>query len=155
MATHAEQRDALLQNQRAINQVTLQSTSAPNPVYAGEFKKYSDWVRQQPELEHVPLFSRDNIDHYFTRVVAYRAGKPDNARKVVNALVWYCKFRYNHLPFVVESPDVIAALSLQKARGESTGNPGGDPLRGLKDARLGHGFSQLCMGLPRGDTWCL
>jgi len=132
--THAEQRAALLQSQRAINREALQNTSVANSVYAGEFKKFFDWVNAQEELDHVPLFSRDNVDHYFTRVVAYRRGNPENARKVVNALQWYCKYRYNDLPFVVESPDVTTALTLQKACGESTGNPGGDPLKGLKDA---------------------
>jgi hypothetical protein len=80
------------------------------------------------------LFSRENIDHYFLHVVAYRAGKPENAHKVVNVLQWCCKFLYNHTLFVVESPDILSALWLQKACGESTGNPGGDPLKGLKDA---------------------
>ena len=132
--THAEQRAALLDSQRALNREALQNTSSPNSVYAGEFKKFRDWVHSQPVLDRVPLFSRDNVDLYFQRVVAYRRGKPENARKVVNALEWYCRFRYNDLPFVVESVDVTTALSLQKARGESTGNPGGDPLKGLKDA---------------------
>ena len=61
-------------------------------------------------------------------------GQSDNARKVVSALQWYCDFCHNSTPFTVESPDVLDALRLQKARGESTGNPGGDPLKGLKDA---------------------
>jgi hypothetical protein len=134
MPTHAEQRAALMESQRAINRAALQNSSVANTVYAGEFRKYNEWVNSQEELDQVPLFSRDNVDHYFARVIAYRPGKPENARKVVNALQWYCKYRYNDLPFVVESPDVISALSLQKARGESTGNPGGDPLKGLKDA---------------------
>ena len=132
--THAKQRAALLESQRALNREALQNTSSPNSVYSGEFKKFRDWVHSQPVLDRVPLFSRDNVDLYFQRVVAYRRGKPENARKVVNALEWYCRFRYNDLPFVVESVDVTTALSLQKARGESTGNPGGDPLKGLKDA---------------------
>jgi hypothetical protein len=132
--THAEQRAALLESQRELNREALQHTSVANSVYAGEFKKFRDWVTAQDVLEHVPLFSRDNVDLYFVRVVAYRRGKPENARKVVNALEWYCKYRYNNLLFVVESPDVLTALTLQKARGESTGNPGGDPLKGLKDA---------------------
>jgi hypothetical protein len=134
MTTPAERCDALLQNQRAINRNTLQRTSSPNTVYACEFKKFHDWVHSQEDLAHVPLFSRQNVAHCFLRVVAYKPGKPENGRKVVNALQWYCKFRYNDSFVVDDSVDVLAALRLQKARGESTGNPGGDPLRGLKDA---------------------
>jgi hypothetical protein len=108
-----EWHDAFLQSQRAIICETLQNTSIPNSVYAGEFNKYNGWVTSQEELDHhVPLFFCEHID----------------------ALQWYCKFWYNHTPFVVESPDVLAALWLQKTCGKSTGNPGGDPVKGLKDA---------------------
>jgi hypothetical protein len=106
-------------------------------VCTGKFKKYSNWVNSREELDHVPLFSCEHIDHYFLHIAsrAYRAGQPENVRKLVNVLQWYCRFWYNHIPFVVESIDVLSALWLPKVHGgESTGNPGGDSLRRLKDA---------------------
>ena len=127
-------RKALFQNQRAINLETLQDATTPNDSYENEFAKYRAWVSEQDELDNLPVFSRVNVDHYFTRVVAYRKGQPKNGRKVVSALQWFCKYRFPSTEFAVESPSVLEALRLQKARGESTGNPGGDPLRGLKDA---------------------
>jgi hypothetical protein len=130
----AQVRRTLLQNQRAINIQTLHDATTPNSTYEGEFNKYHAWVRAQPELDNIPVFSRENVDHYFSRVVAYKACMPETARKVVSALQWFCNYRYNSTAFTVESQDVLDALRLQKARRESTGNPGGCPLRGLKDA---------------------
>jgi hypothetical protein len=82
----------LLQQHRAANLQTLQETVTPNDTYAGEFRKYTAWLTAQAELQNEPLFSRENVDHYFTRVIAYKKGKPDTARKVVSALQWYCNF---------------------------------------------------------------
>jgi hypothetical protein len=140
MATQAnlhtvQQRQAalLLNTQLRLNLQSLQENTTACSTYAGEFKKYENWVKEQNELLDDPLFSRENIDHYFTRKIAYKKGKPDTARKVVSSLQWYCNYRYNATAFTVESPLVLDALKVQKARGESTGNPGSDPIRGLKD----------------------
>ena len=132
-AAARSRQDLLLQTQRATNLVLLQASTTPNATYASDFSRYRSWVTAQDELDDVPLFSRENVDHYFSRMIAYRAGKPDTARKVVSALQWYCNFHYNSTPFTVESTLVLDALRLQKARCESTGNPGGDPHHGLKD----------------------
>jgi hypothetical protein len=79
-------RNALFQNQRAINLETLQDATTPNDSYENEFAKYRAWVSEQDELDNLPVFSRVNVDHYFTRVVAYRKGQPENGRKVVSVL---------------------------------------------------------------------
>ena len=124
----------LLQQQRAVNLDSLQAATTPNAVYQGDFNRYKAWVLAQDELSDVPLFSRENIDHYFLHVIAYKVCKPDTARKVVSSLQWFCDYHYNSTVFTIESPDVQDALQLQKARRVSRGNPGGDPLNGLKDA---------------------
>jgi predicted RNA-binding Zn ribbon-like protein len=91
----------LLQQHMAENLQTLQETVIPNNTYAGEFRKYNAWVTAQAELQNEPLFLRENIDHYFTQVIAYKKGKPDTAHKVVSALQWYCNFCYNDTAFTV------------------------------------------------------
>ena len=82
---HLQARNTLFQSQRNINFEILENATTPCDSYLREFEHSRVWVVEQPEMDDLPEFSRDSIDHYFTRVVAYRKGKPDNTCKVVSA----------------------------------------------------------------------
>ena len=133
--------DALLATQRALNQVTVAENTECDDTYYYEYKRYVKWVKSQPALatNAVPFLTRRNIDHYFTRVVAKRAGIRNTASRIVNSLKWYAKMREHpnaDPPFDVMSRHVNAALLAQIAYNKTvggTGRPGSDPHLGLKD----------------------
>jgi hypothetical protein len=83
--------------------------------------------------------TRNNIDHYFTRVITCRKGCTNTMRRVLNVLNWYAHNREHvgaNPEFSCSSPEVENALRTQKVFNQSaggTGRPGSDPHLGLKD----------------------
>lgn len=133
--------DAVLVQHRTANQATVAANTVADPTYKREYNKYVKWVKDQPELgtTTTPFLTRRNVDHYFTRVVAKRAGLRNTIGRVANALTWYARYREHwdtEPAFVVTSPDVRAALTAQVAYNKTVGGTaraGTDPHLGLKD----------------------
>ena len=108
--------------------------------YQREYAKFVLWVDGNPELNAPPYITRENIDHFFTIVVAKRPGGRNHINRVASAITWHAKHGPEsiHLPpdFKVKSSAVMKAMEAQRAYNASvggTGNPGSDPQKGLKD----------------------
>lgn len=103
------------------NAETARNKKAPDKTYQKEwrnFRAYIDNERNENRLPAGPKYlSRQNVDLYFTEVVAERYCVPDTARRVVPALQWYSTYEEHiHEPFVVDSATVRMALQSQKGR---------------------------------------
>ena len=139
------QADAALQgvllDQQAINHATIMDMTSCDKSYTSEFKRFTDWVKNQPDLRTAvaPFLTCTNVDHYFTRVISCRNGCPNSMGRIVNSLDWYAKHREHvgaNPAFKTRSPLVDSALVTQKAFNRTSGgtaNPGSDPHKGLKD----------------------
>ena len=130
----AQRRAAFIQQGRAQNQASLGMLQPPVS-YVSEWNRFTAWVTLQPVLDSSNFITRENVDAYFSRVIASRAGAAGTIRVSVSAIQWYQRNRapYNATPFKVENAVVLEALRTQKAPRISAGNPGSDPSTGLKD----------------------
>jgi hypothetical protein len=138
---HNEQADHELQLQMEANEASIITNAKCDRSYMLEWKKYVSWVKNEEVLAttEAPFITRTNVDHYFTRVISRRRGKPNGIRRVVNTLNFYA---WNK-EYVGMSPRwesmsgaVEIALRTQKifnAAAGGTGRPGSDPHLGLKD----------------------
>jgi len=133
--------DALLEEAGVINQTNIAENTDCSDTYTNEYNRYVKWVKSQPALltNAEPFLTRRNIDHYFTRVVAVRAGIANTANRTLNALKWYARMREHpnaDPPFDCMSRHVKAGLLAQIAYNKTVGGtarPGSDPHLGLKD----------------------
>jgi hypothetical protein len=133
---------ALLDEHQAANHATIVAMTDCDKSYKSEFKRFTAWVDSEPDLgpdDGGSYLTRDNVDHYFTRVIANRSGQENGIKRVVSALDWYATHR-DHVgatpAFKVGSGLVTQALVTQKAFNlvsGGTANPGTDPHKGLKD----------------------
>jgi len=61
--------------------------------YLAEQQRYCFWVNDMRRQNLIPpgdrFLTRENVDLYFTRVIAGKTFKPESARRVVSALQWY------------------------------------------------------------------
>jgi hypothetical protein len=126
---HVEQ---LLIDEQARNHAAIMLLSRCDSTYISEYKRYCKWVQSEAALvtPEAPFLSRNNVDHYFTRVISKRAGLVNGMTRVVNALEWHAA-KVEHVgatpAFVVRSPLVESALVLQKVfniENGGTANPG-------------------------------
>ena len=127
---------ALADNLRTISQGSKCDNS-----YRTEWRRYVKWAKQEAQCPgpHPPCLTRNNIDLYFQREVAKRAGARGTISRVKNALQWFANNDASeHLGkgFVVRSALTDTAQEAQILNNKSSGgtaNPGGDPHKGLKD----------------------
>ena len=132
----------VLDGHQAANLATIVALTTCDSSYTNEYNRFVAWVQSEPDLgpdEGGSLLTRDNIDHYFTRVIASRTGVPNTINRIVASLEWYAWNR-DHVgatpAFIVKSPLVKQAQVTQKAFNIASGgtaNPGSDPHKGLKD----------------------
>jgi hypothetical protein len=132
---------SILRQRQEANHAVIRDNTSCDASYHCEYKNFVKWVKAQPELHTpmAPFLSRDNVDHYFTRVISSRVACANTARRVMNALNWYGNHR-EHVgadpAFDCNSPLVEEALRVQKVHNElhgGTAKPGSDPHKGLKD----------------------
>ena len=132
---------AILLEQQVLNYATIMEHTVHPAAYQSEFNRYVEWVLSQPDLgtPAAPFLTRNNVDHYFTRVIAIRKGSRNTIRRVMNSLDWFGTHR-EHISaspkFKSISPVVEQAMTTQKSFNKlagGTGNPGSDPHKGLKD----------------------
>ena len=132
--------DEILKAQVDANAAAVRQNVKLDPSYRSEYKRFVKWVKETSELEttNYPFITRKNIDHYFTRVAAYRAGTANLICRVVSVLQKFSFVLEHQTDFVVDSPDVTRALETQKVLELSREpcNPGTDPHKGLKDMLL-------------------
>ena len=103
-----------------------------------EWKRHVKWVTEDPQCPgpHPPYLTRNNVDLYFHREVAKRAGARGTISRVKNALQWFANNDVNeHLGkgFKVRSALTDTAQEAQILNNKSTGgtaNPGSDPHKG-------------------------
>jgi hypothetical protein len=138
---HYDPAEQMLVDEQAENHAAIMLMSKCDSTYRSEYKRYCKWVQNEAALvtPEAPFLSRNNVDHYFTRVISRRAGLVNGMTRVVNALEWHAA-KVEHVgaipAFVVRSPLVESALVLQKVfnvENGGTANPGSDPHKGLKD----------------------
>jgi hypothetical protein len=127
------------------NRDQLLRTAVPPKTYAFVWRSYVKWLKNDPQIraEQPPFLTRDNIHHYFTRVVACKKIVPGSAKRYVTALQWYADYdpTEGHASavrgsFKVCDATVETALRAQKAHyreSGGSGNLGSDPHKGLKD----------------------
>ena len=145
MASQRNDKDAdeVLEEGRAGNQITLAGKD-PDKTYASEFKRFKKFVLEDENLTTVsaPFITRENINHYFTRVIAVRLGVRNTIGRVVNALQWFADNREylgSSTHFIVKNKVVEEALAAQFEFNQingGTSHPGSDPHHGLKDMIL-------------------
>ena len=132
----------ILEDSQAANQQTIAQTNTCCKTYTYEYNRFCKWIDSQPNLgpdAQGSCLTRENVDHYFTRVIATRRGNKNSLGKAVWGLEWYAKNR-DHIgatpKFIVRSPAVEQAILSQHAFNEQSGGtakPGSDPHKGLKD----------------------
>ena len=132
--------DDILEAQLATNHTEVSRLVKLDPSYKSEYKRFVKWVTETPELATTrpPFITRANIDHYYSRVVAYHRGARNHIRRTVSALQKCSKIIELQWDFVMDSPVVAQALATQEVLEKTRvcGNPGTDPHKGLKDMLL-------------------
>jgi hypothetical protein len=132
---------AILEQQRLANNALIRNNTTCDKSYTCEYKNFVAWVKAQPELTtpEAPFLTRNNVDHYFTRVISSTVVGSNTSRRVMNALNWYGNNR-EHIgvepKFDCASPLVEDALRTQRVHSVlmgGTAKPGSDPHMGLKD----------------------
>jgi hypothetical protein len=138
---HYDPAEQMLVDEQAETHAAIMLMSKCDSTHRSEHKRHCKWVQSQAALvtPEAPFLSRNNVDHYFARVISRRAGLVNSMTRVVNALEWHAA-KVEHVgatpAFVVRSPLAESALVLQKVFNVENGgaaNPGSDPHKGLKD----------------------
>jgi len=93
------------------------SRRANDSTYVREWRNYRAWVTLKRAQNLIPYglkyITRENIDLYFSEVVAHRRINPDSARRVVSSLQRYAddeEYCDGSETFRIESPSVKRAL---------------------------------------------
>lgn len=94
----------------------------PDTTYTREWARFTQWITQERIGGRVRLgmkfLTRENVDLYFSEIVAKKMVVPESARRVVSALQKYADLdeHVHGAKFKVESRAVLQALTAQKAR---------------------------------------
>jgi hypothetical protein len=96
--------------------------------YQNEWKNYVAWVTLKCENNVIPVgpkfLTHENVNLYFSEVVAHRQVIPNMARRVLSALQIYAddeEYTDGSVTFVVESPVVVKALRSHRVLRRSPG----------------------------------
>ena len=138
----------ILETARLANEEYVRANKKVDTTYRREVGKFIAWVMQQPELQTTqpPFITRQNVDHYFERVVTKRTAQPRTVRRVVSALQNHAdNYEHTREKFVIEDATVIKALEAQKIYYMTrVGTPGKDPHYGVKDRIPYEGKNSIC-----------
>jgi hypothetical protein len=133
--------DRVLCEAQASNVALVSQVSKADKSYNGVWKNYVKWLLGESGLgvTHPSYLTRDNINHWFSRVAAKKKVVKNTCTRYVNALQWFADHEeMEHAGktprFIVCDGMVDHACDAQQAYlKEEGGKLGVDPHKGLKD----------------------
>jgi hypothetical protein len=133
--------ERILREAQASNVALVSRVSKADKSYNGIWKNYVKWLQVESGLgvTQPPYLTRDNISHWFSRVVAKKKVVKNTCTRYINALQWYADHHATEHAgksprFIVRDGMVGHACDAQQAYLKAEGGKlGVDPHRGLKD----------------------
>ena len=133
--------ERVLRDATATNVALVSRVANSDRSYINTWKNYVKWIREESGLgvTEPPYLTRDNIHHYFSRVVAKKTVVKNTVTRYINALQHYAdndiaEHAGKTPRFFVRDGEVDQACRAQQAyMKEAGGTTGGDPHKGLKD----------------------